>query len=47
MEGLAAFFFEEPEYDLALFPTKQFTLPELRAHLQALRAWLEPVAAGE
>jgi glutamyl-tRNA synthetase len=39
-DDLAAFFFEEPTYDLALFPTKQFTRPELRAHLQALRAWL-------
>ena len=39
-DDLAAFFFEEPEYDLALFPTKQLALPELRERLQAVRAWL-------
>jgi glutamyl-tRNA synthetase len=39
-DDLAAFFFEEPTYDLALFPTKQFALPELRKRLLAVRGWL-------
>ena len=39
-DDLAAFFFTEPVYDLALFPTKQFSRAELRERLQTVRDWL-------
>lgn len=38
-DGLAAFFFARPAYDLALFASKQFDQAALRDHLVAARAW--------
>ena len=42
-DHLAVVFFEEPAYDLSLFATKQFSPAEVRNHLAAVRAWMEPL----